>query len=901
MLSRLVKISLNVTLVFLIIITAGVALAKMYEQEIKQYLVSYLNKYVTTEVEIDDIHLSFWRRFPQASVSFENTLIHDQNNPAENDTMLFAEDLVLEFNIWEVFSGNYTVQHIEATNTVLNLSVNANGQENYLIWKTSDAPQKEDFQFDLKEVVLNNARIRYQNAISNQDYAMHPSKAVLTGAFNEAQFDLGISSNMTIQHFRIKDLTYVKNEEVVLKTQLKVDKTSKKYHLKDGSLKVGGLPFLINGSYTQDPSFCDFHITGNQLVLHEVFSVFPAQFFDKFVSYKSDGNLSFEAWINGPISKFSPPHIASNFIVESGSLTEPQSGITLQPLQFEGYFNSHDNGTENLSIKNLSASLLHSQISGKINIRDFDDPTVELNLKGNADLASVHQFFNIGGINYLNGTVNFNANIRGKTREGAFRTSYSKGKFIAKNVNLQASSSPLEYTQINGVFQLNNGNAIIKNCTGNIYRSDVTLNGIIKNVVPYVFARQGLLMIEADLRSSRFDLKEIMKMATSVNQSRGYAPAPLFPPDLAFNLNTQIDELFYGKFDAIDLRGIAQLKNQLLTVKQMRFKANEGSFSASAELDGRTPNNYLFTSNARLKNIDLQNLLDEFDNFGQVFLQSHHIKGVTSANIRLATGLDNGFNIYKNSIRSSLKFKVRKGELIRLPALIDVADYLHQNKLIRPFVNTEKLSEQIEHITFSDLENEILIQNQKIIIPKMNIESSALDINIKGEHGFNDSIDYGLNFRLRDVLMKEDKDAAFGTILDDGTGYRLYLSMGGTVNHPVFSLDKEERKQARREKMIQEKETIKAVLKQELGLFKKDSSVKAVSVKKNTPVTFEVDFEQSEADSNSNEGSPLNLDRDKKEKNKKPPGKLKRAMLRLESEKNEEEKPTFELEIDEDL
>jgi hypothetical protein len=97
-----------------------------------------------------------------------------------------------------------------------------------------------------------------------------------------------------------------------------------------------------------------------------------------------------------------------------------------------------------------------------------------------------------------------------------------------------------------------------------------------------------------------------------------------------------------------------------------------------------------------------------------------------------------------------------------------------------------------------------------------------MDISAKGRHTFDNQIDYAIGFNLRDLLVKKDQE---WTEKDDGLGKSMYISMKGTVDQPVFEVDRELAKQMRKEAMEAEKSNVKALLKEELGLFKKDETV----------------------------------------------------------------------------
>lgn len=837
------------TFFFLLIVTAIVLLAKIYDKEIKQYVVSYLNQYLHAEVHVDNIHLDLLKRFPKATLVIEDAHIEDMNSAVAGDTMLYAQELLLKFDFWEIFEGQYNITHVEALNAKLNLSVNSEGQENYLIWKKKENQEKKDFQFNLQEVICSNTIIKYQNDLTDQYYRGTASSINLSGAFTRSTFDLDIKSDLTVNAITINELTYIKNEETTLNTVLHIDKPNRKYTINSGHTEISGLGFDITGSYQADSAFCDLAISGKSLQLNKVFTVFPSVFFEKFQAYKSDGVLDFNTTVIGETSKSKLPEINADFAIDNGSLTEAETGMQLRDLKFSGsYTNS---GFGELDIVNLSGTLLNSHFNGSINLQNFDTPDLVLNLNGKLDLESVQSFFRFQTLEYLNGAVEFKANIQGRSVDGKFRTRKSKGSFEAIDVNLKTNINALEYTGLNGAFKLKNGDAYISHCSGNIFKSDFNIVGILKNFIPHVISRNQILTIEADLDSKYIDLSQITRMAASANEKRGAAPESIFPENIAFNLNTTVSKLLYGKFDAENIRGVATLKEQILNGRNVRFNANEGTYRANFEFDGSNPNNYLFTSDAKVRKIDITNFFTEFDNFGQTFIQDRHIKGKASAEVNLACALDNGFVIKQPTILSTLSLDVSDGELTNLEVLQEIAQYIEGNKLIKPFVNTQLMAEKLRFIQFSDMSNTIEIRNQKITIPRMEIESNVMDIKIRGEHWFDDRINYGFNFRLRDVLMKEDRDSEFGPIVDDGNGYRIFLSMTGTVDEPTFGIDKEEKKLARKEKVELEKQTMKSVLKQELGLFKKDSTIDTYHGREKPKVEFDLDWNEEDTTVNS--------------------------------------------------
>jgi hypothetical protein len=139
--------------------------------------------------------------------------------------------------------------------------------------------------------------------------------------------------------------------------------------------------------------------------------------------------------------------------------------------------------------------------------------------------------------------------------------------------------------------------------------------------------------------------------------------------------------------------------------------------------------------------------------------------------------------------------------------MIGIVEELRERHLLKPFVRADELEREMHHLKFQRLNNTIRIEDEVIYIPKMEIANNAMDIGIKGRHGFDQSIDYTVDFTLRDILVNK-RNPEF-LIQDDGLGHRIHLSMSGMVDDPVIELDKEVAKENRKEAIAEAKEDIK--------------------------------------------------------------------------------------------
>ena len=130
----------------------------------------------------------------------------------------------------------------------------------------------------------------------------------------------------------------------------------------------------------------------------------------------------------------------------------------------------------------------------------------------------------------------------------------------------------------------------------------------------------------------------------------------------------------------------------------------------------------------------------------------------------------------------------------------------------------------------------------------MEIKSSALDVELSGVHGFDNSIDYNFKVYLPEILAnksrKKKANEEFGRIEDDGLGMWLFLSMTGTVEQPIIKYNRKEAIQKIKEDLKEEKQTIKQILNEEFGWFKKDTTLKTPKKKKFDDDYFIIEWEE---------------------------------------------------------
>ena len=234
-------------------------------------------------------------------------------------------------------------------------------------------------------------------------------------------------------------------------------------------------------------------------------------------------------------------------------------------------------------------------------------------------------------------------------------------------------------------------------------------------------------------------------------------------------------------------------------------------------VDATMDSSILVSCDASLNKLNINKLFTQFEDFGQSTMTAQNLRGIGTASVQFASVMKPDLSIDLNRIYARSSMTIERGELLNFEPMKALSKYISVSEL--------------EDIKFSTLQNQIEIKDQKIFIPKMDIQSSALNVTINGSHSFNNDIDYHCKVLMSDVLFNKAKKAKkendeFGVVEEDKSGKTsLFISMTGTVDNPVIKYDKQGARQNLKKNLVEEKHTLKQILREEFGLFKKDTTI----------------------------------------------------------------------------
>lgn len=826
----------------------GALLGFLYEDEVKQRIVREVNQGLNTEITVEHISLSVLRKFPNAALRFENLMALDAiETSAPKDTLLYAGDLFLEFNLFDIFTRNYTIRKVEVANAVLRLKVDENGHDNFHFWKEKSDTSNTQVGFLLKEVVLSNVDFSYRSVQSGFHLNTQIDDLSLSGNFQEAVFDLEANSKLLVQILEVDETVYLKNQRTQLAVRTRIDTRNQHYEFADGSIVFGQLDFKVGGAYQAgDQPHLDLHLNGEGFDIPELLSFIPRRFIERLDGYEPRGQMSFGLHVQGyPANRDEEMEISAEFAVENAGVKHLKSGLSFKDFSAIGRYQNRGKHPDIIELDSFRFKLKDGYLGGSGSVRNFKRPLIQFDVQGKAQLTDLQNILELQAIESISGFVELECRFKGivanpdKLLISDLRGAEISGRLKFNDTQFKIKNHDHRYHGFNGEFHLNGNDAAFKDLRGNIHSSDFALDGLFVNFVPFVLIEKERMSIQASLRSNKINLAELLVTGESSASKEEFNFH--LPKYVDLNLKATINQLVFRTFTARDIFGNIKMNSTGILAEPLQFNTSQGKFTAGMTVKPHTANNFRVESHAEIRNINIQQLFTEFGNFGQVFITDQHLRGVANADVVFRTDINSALKIDEKSIYSLIDITITNGELVKMQSLIEVADYIREHKLLNAVVKTQTLKQRLEHVQFSKLENQIEIKNSKVHIPDMLLQSSAMDLGVSGWHGFNSEVDYRLRFRLTELLTNP-KHSEFGEIQDDGSGGSFFLRMNGPLSNLNFAYDKAAARDKRKEYFQQEKETLKNLLKEEFNIFgkKKDKGKTEPSPGKQTEVTIDV-------------------------------------------------------------
>ncbi len=796
-----------------VLVVTAFVFSYLYGNKIKDLLLQQLNNELLVKVEIKgDVKFVFWKDFPNATLEISRLVAHG-SEPHAGRKMLRANNVYLNMSLYDLLKQNWSFNSIIIEKGTFDLYKDKQGYTNFkLVKENISQKETQPLNLNINKALLRKVQVIYHDETTQFITDIIIQEGLLKGNFRKETLFFSADLESDVKLLSLRGEEYLANKAVALKGSLKIDTDKEHYKLKTDYVTIENNVFKVNGliAIAQQGTQLGLEIIANEISVSDIINLAPRKVAETLKEYSLSGNVEAKINIDGILSAYTNPFVNAQVKLKKSSFSIKELNAKAENVWANINYNNgslKNNATATLTAEDITGNIGTSSVSGKVIIKNFDDPNLHVEYKGKLDLALVQPFVinesfkDISGLlNVENLLLKVNLN-RIKKLENA-EDLMVQGVFTVENVKLNIKNEEMLIQQ--GQFKVNYREIDIQQAQIAALQSNINLNLKLENWKPFLFALNkpetsaiNQLLINAEVSADKLNWNTWQQyFKTDSNATKNVSTeGSYFNRNQAGNLGgkakVKIDAFTFNKFQA------KQVAAQLTFTPNQIFLHN-GSLNA---LGGDADTKGYFAFNDRrleinfsliTRNIDIKQLFSSFNDFEQTAITHNNLEGKLTADIKFSSVWNKGV-FSPNDLYVYADMKIDNGKLLNFKPLESMSKFISVDEL--------------RNIRFGTLQNTIEIKNQTITIPNMLINSSALNIGVSGTQNFNGNINYSIKLNLFDVLGKKfgrnKQQFEFEEI--DESNFNLFLNIGGTIDNPIVKYDRSGMK----EKWKQQKQEFK--------------------------------------------------------------------------------------------
>ncbi len=813
---------LTLGLLLLGIVSIGLYVSLRLEK-ITIALTAKLNESVNTKISYGDLRVSIFQSFPNINVRFNDLLVEPspfydktQFMNENNDTLLYASSLSLTVSLPSLLTGTVAIRAISAKDGEVTLLTDKRGNINYEVFAER---KKEGKNVRLKNITAVNIRGVWNDRSSGMRMSGSLSMAALGGEIFQTGIYINSAVTAMIDSVNINSMAF---RAIPVKAVVRLRKSASSLAVTKGSLEVADLHFEIAGNVNYSSSTLDLSVAGKKINISSVVSLLPEKWRSLTGNITPSGIVDLRCKITGPYGEAGKPHIEVNYDLSGGKMSHTVTGFRVNNLRFRGGLtNGELNSAETFhcTIDDLTATYGSASVKGSFMINNLNRPHINLVLDGDLDFDDLNRIMKSGDIHDQTGSVKGSIRLSGTIPDtmglvAALPMLKPDISLTFTRFGAAMAERGIAVSDMNGVLAI--GNDLVADSLSFTFREQhFTIDALMKNFVPWMAGRPEILDITGEIHADRF-VTAMFTDKKSDTTSGGGGQMNIFPEDVRADVRLRADSLIFLGLRAAGFSSTVEYKPYVFNFREITARGLDGLLAGEFMLGKQKEGGYISKASLDVKGIDINKAFTAFNNFGQAFIVSKNLDGNLTGTTTILSPLGDDFTIIKQALVAEAHLFITEGRLVNFAPVESLSSYLDLDEL--------------KNISFSKLENDLYISNSTVSIPRMLINSSAVNFTMYGTHGFNNDYSYHVRLLLSEVLSRKAREknrgvSAFGQIQVDGSGKATIplkiVCMNGKTD---VGYDFGQAKDNIKTDIAIEKQTLKGILNEEYGWYQADTT-----------------------------------------------------------------------------
>ena len=755
---KALKIILRITgIIILVILLAAIIIPTLFKKQIKEKVVDLANEKVNAELAIGDFGITLFRNFPNLTFRLKDVSVTGIDK-FKGDTLAGLKSFNIVFDISSILSkSGYRIRAIEIDRPVANAVILEDGTANYDIVPSGEVSQEEvseeqspeekesKLALRLNKFEIKDADISYSDLSSGMEAGINDLDLLLRGNMSASNTDLLLEADIAAIDFILDGIKMVNKAALHAGFDVAADLKNKKFVLGENNILINALELLFSGSVEMDGDdiIADITIGTGNTEFKSVLSMVPAVYMKGFEGLDAGGSFNIEGLVRGRYSAADSllPNVNLLLNVNNGNIDYPDLPGSINNINLKTRIDV--DGTEpDMTV--LDVEQFHFELEGSpfdMNMRvstPVSDPEVKADFMGKIDLEALAGAIPVD-LNELKGVFDIALGLEGKMsmiENEDFDSFKASGSMKLTGFEMDMENLPPVGIDV-ADFNFNPRYAALEQFRMDLAGNIINLSGRLENYLPFVF-KDETVTGTLDLYSEYIDLDTIFSYlpvdTLDVKEDTVALTTIHLPENIDFEFISVIDRFKFSPLQATDVKGNILLTEGVLVIKETGLQSLGGNVVVNAKYDSRDTINPSVDADLSVSGIGIRESFDSFNTVKKLAPVAEGMDGKIFMNFNFSALIGKGMMPVVESINGGGRMRSEEVQLVSSP-------------MYEAFSSVLQIGQGYSN-TFKDLDVNFEVIDGRVYIKPFNTSLGDLKVNISGDHGIDQTINYLLKLEI---------------------------------------------------------------------------------------------------------------------------------------------------------
>ena len=776
--------------VFVLLVGLLIAAPFMFKGKIKTAVLKAVNENLNATVDFEDVTISLFKNFPQASLTLENLKVVNVA-PFANDTLTYIKELNLDMSIKELFKGENEAMNINGITldgAYLNFVSNKDGVANYDIMKpsTSENDESSGFNLAVNYYEIKNSHIKYIDEVSGMSLELkdfnHSGSGDLTA--EASKLKTLSSAKLSFEYDKIK---YFDENEITLDALIGINLKTSTYTFLENNAVVSGLPLVFDGfiSLLENGQDMAINFKTPTSSFKNFLAVMPKVYAKNLDIVQTSGDFTVIGEVKGQNNEERIPSFKINIASDNASFKYPDLPKGVDHITIKAEINNESGKIDDtyVMIDAFNFRIDQDEFMSNASIIDLTgNPLVNATLSGTINLGNLSKAYPIqleqklSGILKMDIATNFDMEAVENSKYERIRSvgSLALTDFVYNGTEfinpLKIKSTAVNFTP---------KDITLKEFSATTGKTDITATGTLYDVVGFVLSDKQLKG-NFNLKSNVFSVNDFMAETVPTETAKKAAPAAIkIPSFLDCNITAQAATVYYDNLELKNLKGSMAIKDEKVTLKDVSSSIFGGNIALNGSVSTKevTP---VFDMDIDMKAFSIAESFKKMDMLKALAPIASLIEGKLNSTFKLSGKLTDDFVPNLATITGNALAELQTSSI---------------DSKASPLLNT--LASQLKFIDLTKLNLNAIkalvsFENGKVNVKPFTVKYKDIDINIAGNHGFDKSMSYRATFNVPAKYLGNEVTGLMSKLSSQDASKMLVpitAVIGGNFDKPTVTTD----------------------------------------------------------------------------------------------------------------